>query len=186
MRQLQADEQVRIGIGSEPIAMRRHKRDAQVRDRALGGAGQEQLVRVRAAVLPDGDGFTAPDQFGAACPEMPPAPDRQIARLTVRGPVPAFHRQDAEPVADADAVDLDGARERAVRAFGCAIVERQRNPDGAEVLSQRVGRLERRDAGIARAAHSARSVSGRRGLRGWVRSVAMSPRAQRNCAAECL
>ena len=60
----------------------------------------------------DGDRLAAPDQLRAADAEALPAAARQVARLAVERAVPALHRQDAEPVADADAVELERARER--------------------------------------------------------------------------
>ena len=71
----------------------------------------------------------------------------------VRRPVPPFHRQDAEPVADADAVQLEGPRERRRGRRVERLVELERRPEGAEVLAEGAGRLERGDARIRRRAH---------------------------------
>ena len=72
---------------------------------------------------------------------------RQVARLAVGGAVPAFHRQDAEAVADAAAVDIDRAR-RAATSAGAAerLVEVERDTALRQVRAERGGGLERGDA----------------------------------------
>src|SRR5690606_5804466 len=159
-------------------------------------------VRARAAVVPDGHRLAAPDQLRAARAEAPPAPDRELARLSVARPVPAFHRKDAEAIADAEAVALERTGERRGAGRREYLVERQIDARRREMRAQRLGRLERRDAGelaahapiastaastrAAMSSSSGRSESGRRGLRGCGLSVAMAPRRCRYCAAECL
>ena len=49
-------------------------------DLAFGAVGEGQLIRIRPAVRPDGHRFAAPNELGAALPEMSPAPPRQLAR----------------------------------------------------------------------------------------------------------
>ena len=48
----------------------------------------------------DGNCFAAPDEFGTALPETPPAAKRVFTWLAVVGAVPAFHRVDGDAVAD--------------------------------------------------------------------------------------
>ena len=74
--------------------------------------GQQQLVRIGAAVVPHRDRFPTPDQLGAAQAEVAPAADGELRRPPVGRAVPAFHRQHAEPVADANAVQLERPRQR--------------------------------------------------------------------------
>src|SRR5690606_32152994 len=97
-----------VGIRSEPVAVRAHQRLAQVGNRRQVGFADQQLVRARTPVVPDGRGFTAPDELRSAQAEALPATPRVFAGPAVARAVPAFHRQHAEPVADAHAVDIDG------------------------------------------------------------------------------
>ena len=117
-------------------------------------ARHHQLMRIRAAVVTHGDRLAAPDQLRAADAEIPPAPARQIARLALARAVPAFHRQDAEPVADANAVDLDRLRQRRRRRRGKLVVERQRDAAVLEMRAKRGRRLQRCDARIAQSVSS--------------------------------
>ena len=68
--------------------------------------------------MADRDGFASPHQLRAADAEVPPSSSRQVGRFAVLRAVPPFHRQDAEAVADAHAVDLNRLRERAGRVDG--------------------------------------------------------------------
>jgi hypothetical protein len=70
------------------------------------------LIGIRAAFLTHGDGFPAPNQFGATLTEVAPAAPGQIARPAVGRAVPAFHRQDGEAIADAHAAGLERRGER--------------------------------------------------------------------------
>jgi hypothetical protein len=142
MRQLQPDGEVEIGVGAEAIAVRADERVAQARDRSLRPRGQDQLVRIRAAVVLHGDRLASPNQFGAARAEPLPAAGRQRTGLSVDGAVPALHRQDAEAVAGANAVALErpceGRRPRRLERR----VKRDGGAAGAEVPAERVGRLQ--------------------------------------------
>ena len=153
MRQLQADVQVAIGLRAEALAVRSHQFLAQRRQGRLRGRCDQQLIRIGTAVVPDRHGLAAPNQLGAAPPEVPPAPARQFARLAARRAVPALHRQDAEPVADRDAVDGDGLGERRAIGRRKLIVEFERNGRPIEMRAKRRRRLERRDPRIGRLAH---------------------------------
>ena len=68
--------------------------------------------------MADRDGFASPDQLRAADAEVPPSSARQVGRLAVLRAVPPFHRQDAEAIADAHAIDLNRLREGARRVDG--------------------------------------------------------------------
>ena len=106
--------------------VRGERRRALPAARAIDGCvsrRQHQLMRVRAAVVPDGHRLASPHQLRAADAEVPPAPVVRLAGLAVAGPVPAFHGQDAEAIADPAAVDLDRARRAAMRRPARALVE---------------------------------------------------------------
>ncbi len=159
VRELEAGEQVAVGVGAEAFAVRGDERLAQPRDPRLRARRHHQLVGIRAAVVLHGDRFAAPNQLRAADPEAFPSTARQIARLPIGRPVPSFHRQDAEPVADADPVELERTRERGRPRGVEDLVELERRSAGAETLPERVRRLERRDAWIRGTAHDAVSIS---------------------------
>src|SRR5438552_3909645 len=79
---------------------------------------------------------------------MSPAPPRELARLAIRRAVPAFHREDAEPVASHHAVHLDRlCQRRRVRRLQL-IVELQRNARPIEVRAKCRRGFERRDPWI--------------------------------------
>ena len=126
MRELEADEQIAVGVRSEALAMRGDELFPQPGDGALRVRRHQQLMRVGAAVVPHRHRLAAPDQLGAADPEMTPAARGQLARTAVDGAVPAFHRQDAEAIADADAADVDGLSQRRLSGAWRVVVELQR------------------------------------------------------------
>src|SRR5262249_5421756 len=134
--------QVAVGVGAERLAVRGDERVAQRRQRGDVRLRDQQLARVGAAVELHGDRFAAPDQLGAALAEMLPAPPRQIARVSVGGTVPAFHRQDAEPVAGAEAVELERPRQRRYAWWIERIVELNRRATLLQVLAKRRRRFQ--------------------------------------------
>src|SRR5579863_6154584 len=94
-----------------------HERRAQRADGRLGAVSQEKLIGIGAAVVPDGDRFAAPNQLGAALAEAPPAAKREFTRLAGRRAVPAFHREDTEPIADDASFAVQGARQWSISRF---------------------------------------------------------------------
>ena len=58
-----------------------------------------ELIRIGAAVGPNGDSFAAPNHLRAALSEPLPAAPRELARVPVDSAVPALHRQYREAVA---------------------------------------------------------------------------------------
>jgi hypothetical protein len=58
-----------------------------------------------------GDGFSAPDQLGAAQTKIPPAADGGFARFAVASSVPTFHGMDTEAIADRFSCQMDWLRE---------------------------------------------------------------------------
>jgi hypothetical protein len=154
VRQLQADVQIAVRVRSEALAMRGDELLAQGGNRADGARRDQQLMRIRAAVVADGDGFPAPHQLRAARPEVTPAPMREVARLAVARAVPPFHRQDAEPVADANAVHIDRASKRRCRRRRELVVERERDAASLQVRAKRAGGSQRGDTRVRRAAHA--------------------------------
>ena len=118
VRELQSEIEIAIRVRPKSLAMRRHQRLAQARDRRLRRRRQHQLMRIGAAVLADRDGFASPHQFCAADAEIPPSASCQVGRFAILRAVPPFHRQNAEAVAHAHAVDLNRLREGARRVDG--------------------------------------------------------------------
>jgi hypothetical protein len=152
MRELQAEIQIVVRVRAEAFAVRRDEQLAQRGERRLGAIGQHQLIGIRTAVVTDGDGLTAPDEFRAARAEPLPAPPREVARLAVDGAVPAFHRQHAETIADAHASVGERPRERRLGRRQQRLVEAQIDPASCEMSREGVGVLERGHADIARVA----------------------------------
>src|SRR5690606_8900671 len=97
------------------------------------GFADQQLVRARTPVVPDGRGFTAPDELRSAQAEALPAAPRVFAGPAVARAVPAFHRQHAEPVADAHTVDIDWLGERRLTSRRQVVVEVERDAAGSQM-----------------------------------------------------
>ena len=113
VRNLQAQIQIAIGVRIRSVAVSRNQLVTKAGDGRLRRGRQHQLIRIGAAVVANGNGFATPHQLRAADAEVPPSPAGQLARLAARRAVPAFHRQDAEAVADANTVNLNRLRQRA-------------------------------------------------------------------------
>ena len=145
--QLQPDIEISVRAGAESIAMRRDQLLAQPRDRRQRARRQQQLMRIGAAVMADRHGLAAPDQLRAALAEILPAAGRQVARFAVGRAVPAFHRQHAEAIADADIAQLKGLAPRRTSPAGPA---RDRSPARCARLRD-AGRMRRRSASPRRA-----------------------------------
>jgi len=127
MGELQTDQQ----IGTGPIhLMLGYERLPQAGQLAQVGLVDEQLVGIGPAVVAHRHRLPAPDQLRAARAEPAPAPQRQLARAAIRGPVPAFHRQDRETVAgDGAAGQVIRPRQRCARTCLNLDIERQSGSD---------------------------------------------------------
>jgi len=169
VRQLETDEQVAVRIAAVSVAVRGDERLAKPCDRLVRLRRERHLARIRAAVMLDGDRFAAPDQFRTADPEMLPASPRQIARRAIGGPVPAFHRQDAEAVADPNAVGLERAGERRCLGRVEGVVELEPETERAQTIAEGGRRFQGGDAGeIGLGAQGATGPLGTQGAVLWV------------------
>src|SRR5207237_4300570 len=88
-------------------------------------------------------------QLRAADAEVAPSPPRQLARLALARAVPSFHRQNAEPVADAHAANVERLRKRRRRRGRQLLVESESNARALQMRAKCGGRLERGDPRIA-------------------------------------
>jgi hypothetical protein len=134
--QLQADEEIAVGVRAEAFPMRGHQHVPQPSNRRLGDRRQHQLIGVRPAVVPNRDGFPTPHQLGAARTEVAPAPGRQLGRFAPGRAVPPLHGQHAEPVTHPHAVQLERLRERRFGRWLQHVVELQRDARAREVLAE--------------------------------------------------
>jgi hypothetical protein len=107
MRELQADDQPGVITGSLLVGF--DERLAQAGNGGLGLPRHANLIGVGAPVGSDGNRLSAPDEFGSAQTEPPPAPFRVWARRAVALTVPAFHRVDGETSANSQPGHLDGS-----------------------------------------------------------------------------
>src|SRR5262249_37684852 len=103
---------------------------------------EDELIGIRAAVVPDGHRLAAPYELRAADAEMFPSPLREIARLAVGRPVPSFHRQHAEAIPDAPVVQFERLRERRRLRRIERLVEGDRRAAGGEMFSESVRGLQ--------------------------------------------
>src|SRR5687767_10498804 len=116
-------------------------------------------MRIGAPVVSHSDGFATPDQLCAASPEVLPATDRQFAGLTVKRPVPPFHRKNTKTIAHAHRTDFErlGQWRRGRRRQ--LAVEAERDAGGLQMTLEGLGCAQRRDSWVARLrlAHAGRS-----------------------------
>ena len=88
------------------LCMGAHQVLTQVGNGREVGIVDHQLVRIGAAVMPDGERFSAPDELGPAMAKPFPAPACQVGGLPQFGTVPTFHGQDGEAIAYAPSRDI--------------------------------------------------------------------------------
>src|SRR6266700_6094230 len=79
MRQLQSDHE--SFNRTRCTAMLFDQRVAQLCQSCSGVPRNHQLIRIRAALVRNSNGFASPDQFRAALPESLPAPDSVFAGI---------------------------------------------------------------------------------------------------------
>src|SRR5258708_4981090 len=103
MRQLKTDQQ--IISPSVFLLVRLHQRLTQLRDSSLVALGDDQLIRIRAAVRMHGHRLAAPDQFRAALAKTLPTPQHRLGDAASRGPIPTFHRMNRPAIANAAAIE---------------------------------------------------------------------------------
>src|SRR5262249_61848607 len=99
-------------IASAFLSMFRDQCLAQIFEISHGLLADQKLIGIRAPVLTHRNSFAAPDEFRAAPTEMLPTSNGQRTGPAVRRPIPAFHRLDGEPVADAQVIELKRLRQR--------------------------------------------------------------------------
>ncbi len=157
VRELETEIEVAVRVRAEALAVRGDELVAERGERRLVALRHEELVGIGAAVVPHGDGFTAPDELGAARAETLPAAAGQIARLASGRSVPPFHRQDAETVADPHGAIDERLSKRRLRRRHERIVETEVDSGRFEVVPEEGRGLERRDADVPRLAHACRS-----------------------------
>src|SRR5439155_4436979 len=104
--QLKADQ--KVVRRAEAALVLLDERRSQGRDRGFRAVEEQELVGIRASIVAHRNRLASPDQLGAALPEAPPATQGEVGRLALPGPVPAFHRENAEPVSDSPAVERAG------------------------------------------------------------------------------
>ncbi len=158
----------------------------------------DELVRVRSSVSSYRDGLATPYQLGARAAEPAPAPLDQFGRSAVGGPVPAFHRQDGEPIADRAFADRDRLRQRSIRGhvvvdrdvYAQLFASRAEHVDGLQLFDLTDAGCRGHGAAATRAsrratigASSSLSDSGRVGSPGPASSWASQPRRNKNWAA---
>ena len=146
VRELKADEEI-VGL-AETLGMRADERFAETGELLFGVWADTELIGVGAAVVTHRDGFASPDQFRAAPAEVRPSASREIGRAAVECSVPAFHGQDAEAVADGDAVAFERLGERRGWAGLDRAIEREGHIQFTEALQERVGGFQGCDARI--------------------------------------
>ena len=146
MGQLQADVEV-VGA-AEVVAVGLDQQRAQALECTEVGVIDQELIRIGAAVVADGDRLAPPDHLGAAQAEVLPAAAGQVRRQAVLGAVPALHRQDGKPVADASPPPVVGPCQRRVGPLFDRRVEREVGGDTQPLEGplKIVGGLERRNS----------------------------------------
>lgn len=111
--------------------------------------GDDELVRIGAAIRAHGHRLTAKNEFRAALPEALPAAADFVGDAASGRAVPAFHRLNRPAIANALAVDEDAGqrlRQRRFRPADDGILTRQVKAERRDVLAEILHRLERWNA----------------------------------------
>src|SRR5690349_5130073 len=87
----------------------------QVREIFARARRSYELVGIRASFVENGDGFSAPNQLGAALPEALPAPDSAFGWSAIACSVPALHRLNRDAIPDSDFPPQKWSCQRRVR-----------------------------------------------------------------------
>jgi hypothetical protein len=115
-----------------------YQRLAQTREITTSVLVDQKLIWVCATLVKDGNRFASPDEFGAASSEILPPPKRQLARSSVRGAVPSFHRVDRESVPDLCAVQPQRLSERRIGSIAELSIAGNREVVFAEMTLKRI------------------------------------------------
>src|ERR1700722_17660018 len=144
MRQLKTDDQ--IVCGAVALAVGLYECGAQAGQIAFVGLGNDELMRVGAAIRTYRHGFSAANQFGAAFAEARPAPQHVVGNAARAGAVPPFHGLHRETVANALAVNQDvpdwPAQRRGCAGFN-AIIARKAHAERGKVIAKIPNGLKR-------------------------------------------
>jgi hypothetical protein len=100
------------------------------------------LIGIGAAVVPDGDRLATPNQLGATLPEAAPAAESKFARLARRRPVPTFHGEDAEAIADEASFIRQGARHWSIGPGFERLLEFEPHTERVKITAKAGSRLE--------------------------------------------
>ena len=130
VRQLQTDVEI---VGGARAEMRHVLADERCAKRPPASSSsrrpRSELIGIGTAVRADRHRFTTPDQLRAAAARSVASAgssDRSACRPRA---VPAFHRQDAEAIADSDAIHLDRAPRAARAPASAVVIEVERNAE---------------------------------------------------------
>ena len=151
MRQLQPDHEIAVVAGRFPVRL--DDDVAQGRDLALAFRGHGELLRIGAPVEAHRAGLAAPDQFGAAEPETPPAPPGVLRRPAVALAIPTLHRLDRQAMSDFHAVDFDRRRQRRFRAVRDDVVAWHLEAERLQIVAKAGDTIERANLGIVTELH---------------------------------
>jgi len=72
----------------------------------------QELIRIGAPLVTNGNRFAAPNQFRSTPSESLPAPKCMFAGIAFARSIPPFHRLYSEAIANPDAFANDGLRQR--------------------------------------------------------------------------
>src|SRR5580700_11139049 len=94
----------------------------------------QELIRIGAPLVTDGNRFAAPNQFRPAAPESLPSANRMFAGIAVACSVPTFHGLDSQAIANLDAFADDRLRQRRLWPAKQLVVAWDRQAQRIEML----------------------------------------------------
>src|ERR671922_387326 len=136
VRQLQSDEQPILGTCHLSVLL----------DESLLQSTQaiacvrrnHKLIRVGPRFVRNGNRFPSPNEFRPALPKTLPAARGKLARLSVRGAVPALHWLNGDAVADLDSIACKRRQKWRGSSLENAGIARNRNPERPHMLQELV------------------------------------------------
>jgi hypothetical protein len=148
MRKLEPNHQVIRGAVA--LQMGLFEDPHEFRQPRLVFLNDDDLIRIRPPIGPNGHRFRPADELGAAFTKPLPAPAHFLGHATGRRPVPTFHGMDREAIANSLSVNDnvgDGLDQCRLRASFNGILTRDVDIQRRHMLAEVSHRLERRNTG---------------------------------------
>ena len=135
--QLQADH--RISIRSHYGAVLVEQNLTELREIALRVIGNDELIRVGAAFVRNGNRFPAPDQTSTGAAKTLPAAPCEFGRPAVGRAIPTFHGLDGNPTSDFEMTPLQRLTKWGLNSDDDFAIARNCDPEREKVVVKAIG-----------------------------------------------